>query len=256
MYTFYDNPSWYERDLKDRQDRRKKRSTTKNIFSGVKLVQTAVGLCNLSQKNILLMGGALSLPEISGFRSVRERSADLDFIVNSNGLASVEKVHKLRRYDESAELGAYMANFDGVELAFFHNDIKGYDVGRVFENVVQRKTEFGDVFTVPYELNIALKVRRGSFSSKQKMYGKDGLDFAVAVHSKKLSFDDFSAQVFASYLKSVCEECQLGYRFACLTEFDKQAQNGTSLVERAVVFEKTAQCRNALDGQCRYSKNF
>jgi|GEM_PF-3717212 len=252
MYSFYDNPSWYERDSKERKDRRRKRSTTKNIFSAVKLVQSAISVCNLSQKNILLMGGALSLPEISGFRSVRERSSDLDFIVNSDGLSSVEKVHKLKRYDEVSKSGAYMANFDGVELAFFHNDVKGYDVSDVFSRVVHKKTEFGDIFTIPYELNLALKVRRGSSSPKKKMYGKDGLDFAVAVHSKKLSFKDFSAQVFASYLKSVCENCELGYRFACLAEFDKQAQNGVRLAERFLVFDKVAECRSALECQCRY----
>lgn len=252
MYSFYDNPSWYERDLRDMRDRRRKRSTTKNIFSSVKLVQTAVDFCNLSKGNILLMGGALSLPEISGFRSVRERSSDLDFIVNSDGLSCVESVCKLRRYDESSKSGAYIGNRDGVDLAFFHNDVKGFDVRDVFGRAVQRKTASGDVFTIPYELNIALKVRRGSSSPKQKMYGKDGLDFAVAVHSKKLSFGDFSAQVFASYLKSVCGECNLGYRFACLAEFGRQAQNGVRLEERSLVYDKIAQCGNALEGQCRY----
>lgn len=252
MYTFYDNPSWYDQDRKDRLNRRRKRSTTKNIFSGVKLVQTAVEMCNLSRKNILLMGGALSLPEVSGFRSVRERSADLDFIVNSDGLSSVESVHKLSRYDSSSQAGAYMAILDGVELAFFHNDVKGYDVRGAFERSVQRKTSLGDIFAVPYELNLALKVRRGSSSPKHKMYGKDGLDFAVAVHAKKLSFESFSAQLFASYLKSVCAECQLGSRLACLAEFDKQAQNGIRIDERKVVFDKVAECSNALEAQCRY----
>lgn len=252
MYSFYDNPSWYERDLKEMRDRRKKRSTTKNIFSSVKLVQTAVEFCNISKGNVLLMGGALSLPEISGFRSVRERSSDLDFIVNSDGLASVESVCNLKRYDEFSKSGAYMGNRDGIDLAFFHNEVKGFDVRDVFERAVQRKTSAGEVFTVPYELNIALKVRRGSSSAKKRMYGKDGLDFAVAVHSKKVSFGDFSAQVFASYLKSICAECELGYRFACLAEFSKQAQNGVRLEERSLVFDKVSQCRNSLEGQCRY----
>lgn len=255
MYSFYDNPSWYERDLKDRQDRRRKRSTTKNIFSAVKLVQTAVDFCNLSKGNILLMGGALSLPEISGFRSVRERSADLDFIVNSDGLGELESVCKLKRYDEVAKSGAYMGNRDGVDLAFFLNDVKGFDVRDVFERAVRKETALGVIFSIPYELNVALKVRRGSASVKKRMYGKDGLDFAVAVHSKKLSFDDFSAQVFASYLKSVCIECELGYRFACLAEFDKQVQNGIRLEERRLVFDKVAQCRSALENQCKYKVN-
>jgi hypothetical protein len=252
MYSFYDNPSWYDKDLKDMRDRRRKRSTTKNIFSAVKLVKTAVDFCGLSKGNILLMGGALSLPEISGFRSVRERSSDLDFIVNSDGLSKIEPVCKLRRYDEASKSGAYMGNHDGVDLAFFLNDVKGYDVSGVFGRAVHKKTELGEVFTVPYELNAALKVRRGSFSLKKRMYGKDGLDFAVAVHSKKLSFVDFSAQVFASYLKSVCESCELGYRFACLSEFEKQAQNGIRLEERRLVFDKVSECRNSLDRQCRY----
>jgi hypothetical protein len=176
----------------------------------------------------------------------------LDFIVNSDGLSQIEPVCSLKRYDEASKSGAYMGNHDGVELAFFLNDVKGYDVSGVFGRSVHKKTNLGDVFAVPSELNMALKVRRGSFTEKRRMYGKDGLDFAVAVHSKKLSFDVFSAQVFASYLKSVCDECQLGYRFACLAAVEKQAQNGLRLDERSLVFDKVSECRNALNAQCKY----
>jgi len=249
MYTYYDDSPWYDLDSRNKRDRRRKRST-KNIFSAVKLVKTAVDFCGLSKGNILLMGGALSLPEISGFRSVRERSSDLDFIVNSDGLSQIESVCNLKRYDEASKSGAYMGNHDGVDLAFFLNDVKGFDVSGVFSRAVHKRTEFWDVFTVPYELNAALKVRRGSL--KKRMYGKDGLDFAVSVHSKKLSFEDFSARVFASYLKSVCESCELGYRFACLYEFEKQVQNGLRLDERSLVFDKVSECRSALENQCRY----
>ena len=179
------------------------------------LLRIASYYCGLLPGSILAIGGTLTLPEVSGYKRMRLRSNDVDFIVTDLGLEC------LLTEGDVVDLGfgkdVYGVMADDVIAAFFHNNIKGYEIpGRAFSESVRRETSEGTIYTISGEMNTALKLRRG-ISAKGRIYGKDALDTASTFTGMRLQGEEFGYVSFADYMTNgTCDACTLSSPFECI----------------------------------------
>lgn len=232
------------------------RKTLLNRFTEEHLLSVASYACRLSEGNVLLIGGALSLPQVSGYPKLRPRSEDLDFIVNDEGLNALccSNIICAREgsITGSPEMGGYLAWINDVTMVFFHGTIRGYPLSdEIFGSPVFRKTSEGVVATIRNELNIALKIRRGL--TRGGIYGKDKLDFASAVLGLKGSGEDFDASLLSDFMSpDVCNACQIGEPYGCMSAMSEGAHN-LRAGDRTVFFSKVKECAERLEDVCRYT---
>ncbi|MBI2663038.1 hypothetical protein HYX15_00725 [Candidatus Woesearchaeota archaeon] len=220
---------------------------TENRFTEEHLLGVASKLCIVSPRNILLIGGTLVLPSVSGYKRLRLRSEDIDCISNDEGLNHLqEKGFNLRYLDN---LGCYQTKVSGVLIAFFHNHIREYPLtSEIFQRAEEKRTFYGSIYAVPPELNIALKIRRGI--KKGKIYGKDGLDLASTSAGMRNSGRDFSPEELRYYLSNgICAECELGEHLKCMNELEKAVHNVPS-EDKEFFRGKISECKGSLSSLC------
>jgi len=226
-----------------------------NNFSEHQILRVASKVCSISPGDILLIGGALALPEVAGYKRLRNRSDDVDCVVSDAGLEQITEMLSLRRECEIKPTkgeGCYFAQMDGMTVAFFHRDLRGYALTPdMFEESLIRKTTHGTVSIIRPELNIALKIRRGI--SKGKIYGKDGKDFATIALGMERQGEHFSAERLREYLaRGVCQICNFGVPVHCMKTFEKYIMD-IPKPDRAVFMPIVNECKISLESQCSYS---
>lgn len=196
----------------------------KNPSEERELLQIASYYCGLLPGSIVAIGGTLTLPEVSGYRRMRLRSNDVDFIVTDAGLEC------LLTEGDVVDLGfgndVYGVVADDVIAAFFHKHIKGLRIpSGAFSEAVCHETSQGPIYTISGELNTALKLRRG-ISAKGRIYGKDALDTASTFTGMGLRGEEFDYASFADYMTSgTCVTCTLDSPFGCIRGLESGANH-------------------------------
>ncbi len=185
------------------------------------LLKIAGFVCRYSPGNILLIGGGCVLSETAGYRRLRCTSDDLDFIVNDEGLSSVRNslnIHKSEINGEKHD-GCSTTHINEVLIGLFHGHIRGWRIpDELFCNPKSVHTSGGEVYVIPAELNVALKIRRGaSKTDNPHVYGKDALDTAsmyLGMINRMEKFD--SDYLISNLLNGVCSDCNLSGHNACM----------------------------------------
>ena len=199
----------------------------------------------LSEGNVLAIGGTLTLPEISGYKRLRSRSGDVDFVVNDEGLEALLSTGPTKREEDfvpGVDGGAYITEKNGIFAAFFHNGIRGYAItGEDFPRAIRRETSAGPVYTISHELNLALKVRRG-IHKKGQIYGKDVLDAASTLIGMELTGQDFDAETFADYLIGACRGSSLVQILGYVSRFADAAVSNVSKEHVKPYLAKLSEC--------------
>ena len=227
------------------KQRKEFRNRGKTIPEEKTLLEIASHYSNLSPHNILVIGGTLTLPEISGYKRMRSRSRDVDFIVNDLGLEAILSSEPTKREEDFNPLvngGAYITEKNELYAAFFHNEIRGYVIPEeIFSSGIPRETSVGTIYTIPEELNLALKIRRG-VHSKGKIYGKDVLDAASMIIGMEMSGREFDAEAFAGYtVNGTCRDASLNQLLGYVSRFMDAVNNiGKEHVETYV--SKISEC--------------
>ena len=159
--------------------------------------------CALSPGNVLGLGGMLAIPEISGYARLRKGSEDLDFIVNDKGMESVsghESLRKEKDFIPGSEAEWYVTEKDGVTVTILHNEIRGYRMPeKAFAEAVRRETAGRVLYTIPDELNAALKICRSTYQNS-KIHGKDAFDITSTILGMQSSGREFNPEAFTDYL--------------------------------------------------------
>ncbi|HVY01323.1 MAG TPA: hypothetical protein VHA12_00985 [Candidatus Nanoarchaeia archaeon] len=185
------------------------------------LLRVASFVCRHSPGNILLIGGGCVLSETAGFRRLRGLSDDLDFIVNDEGLDAVKIPLNLGDAFKNGQLasGGNVNYVNDILVGFFYREIKGWKIPeKVFAKPRVQNTSFGEVYMIPAELNLALKVRRGaSREDKPHIYGKDSVDSASIITGMRRRGESFDVNLFLQYLThGVCVDCKLSGYLECI----------------------------------------
>ncbi|MBN2101707.1 MAG: hypothetical protein JW716_02450 [Candidatus Aenigmarchaeota archaeon] len=225
-------------------------------YSENELLQVASEHCMVSPGNILLIGGGSVLPQISGFKMLRPRSEDLDFVANSEGVEALRANASLL---DSGTIGRASGEFlfrdcyNGVHVAVFPEGVRGFRFSEPdYLNSRQVETESGKVYAVGPELNTALKIRRGSSKKDNPhIYAKDAMDFATMVTGANIRETPFDVKRWEEYMKrGVCRDCLLGEKAGCI---EALAYGATNLKTefRKHVYDKIEQCRNCAYHFCR-----
>ena len=213
-------------------------------------------VCLLSPRNILLLGGGAVLPQITGFKQLRGRSDDLDFVVNNAGFQAVSSSYALRKESEirdcSPSHSGVFTYLEDIFVGFFIEHIRGYPIPAIAYALSKPiHTNRGIVYSVPPELNIALKIRRGL--QKGHIYGKDGCDFASLVVGSHLRGRDLDYQLLSrSMSEGVCDTCALTSPYQCIDELEKGKRN-LAREYFPIVEEAANACRSSLT--CKLAEN-
>ena len=222
-----------------------------NQFSEAELLDLASYVCNLSPENIFLIGGGLILPEIVGYKRLRFRSCDLDFIATEDGIDDALEKHEF----ESAafygfnEVDGYATYMRDVFIALSTLNLRGYEVPQSFE-VRKHETSQGVVYSIPHELNLAMKIRRGV--SKGHIYGKDGLDFASTVTGLHLDDKTLDVQEMCGYMNAgVCESCQLTSNLKCTDLLKMHGTHNISKDYRQLVGDTADKITEEMEAYCK-----
>ena len=225
-----------------------------NRFSEEHLLGVASLICMISGGDILLIGGGVALPKIAGYKKLRPRSEDLDFITNPTGMGRLLQTYEFVPEHTfgipKVDGGSRVTYVNDVPVAVFESQVRGYHLPRkVFKDANIRETSGGPVYVAPIELNTALKVRRGL--SRGHIYTKDALDFATMAVGAYLMGGKFDAEKWAQYMKGgVCDVCCFDGDAECVGYLAAGAKN----LDRRYrpVFEQTCRdCRDAIYDFCR-----
>ncbi len=210
-----------------------------------KLLNLAEKVCGFSPKNILLIGGGMISPSIVGFKKFRPHSNDLDFVVNDKGFDALFNSVNLK-VKESKDWKCFYSYDDDVLLAFFHSDIRGYEIpGQVYENPFIAPGR--EIFSVPPEMNIALKVRRGA--TRNHIYGKDAQDFASTILGLSGNGGFDYGLWKECMVHGVCSSCRLPRGEFCIDALEK----GFKHVRKrymADFLESVKHCRDLAEDFC------
>ena len=203
--------------------------------------------CAFSWRNVLGIGGMLSIPEISGYKRLRKKSSDLDFVVNDEGLEALLS-NERTTIDRDSLPGSsaewYVAEKNGISVVFLHNEIRGYELPeKAFTESVYTETIAGPVFTISVELNSMLKVRRATYQNHD-VHGKDALDVASTIVGMQLSGREFNHEAFADYLiDGTREHCSPGELVKRIEKLGRAAANNLPRKHRELLLgplERTA----------------
>lgn len=151
--------------------------------------------------------------------------------------------------DGLAQQDGVFTYLNGIWVCIFINSIRGYTIGpEIYDAAAQVVTSEGPLHTIPPELNIALKIRRGL--SNGHIYRKDGCDFAsvtIGLDRKGRCFDH--AQ-FSRYMNAgVCDTCTLSSPYECIDELEKGKSN-LARTYFPILEQTTERCRKGLEGIC------
>ena len=174
------------------------------------LLEVASYYSTLSERDILVIGGTLALPELSGYKRLRLRSRDVDFVVNDRGLETILADGPIKRQTDFPEIiqedppegeeGSYIAERNGLYATFYHNDVKGSRIPeKEFSEAILKKTSEGQVYVISNELNLTFKMLRG-IQKKGYILGKDAQDAVSMIVGSHLSGPEFNAEKFRDYL--------------------------------------------------------
>ncbi|PIN93450.1 hypothetical protein COU54_02925 [Candidatus Pacearchaeota archaeon CG10_big_fil_rev_8_21_14_0_10_31_24] len=192
------------------------------------LLKIAHFVCKYSPGNILLIGGGNVLQETAGYRRMRNLSDDLDFIINDEGFSSVNEHLNLRRHYKNGSLAdGDVAYVNDILIGLFYKNIKGYEIPvSVFESPRINYTSAGVIYSIPEELNVALKIRRGSSRKMDpKIYGKDSLDFASIHAGMDLVGNKFNVKDLVNNMtKGVCQSCCLSSKLECFRQIKQSSK--------------------------------
>ena len=227
-----------------------------NKFTEEEILSVASTVCSISPGNILLIGGGIILPQIIGYKRLRPRSDDLDFITNDEDISRALEQYDLQLEPASRHPGMHGVSqytyLDGILVAIFHNQIRGYDIPSIiYEGAMVRQTSKGTIQTITPELNMALKIRRGaSRIDRPHIYAKDGHDFASMVVSGYLSGEKFDIEKWLEYMDSgVCNSCNLTGSTECMDQLAVGERNLESRYRE--LFRNTLNgCRDRVSMYC------
>jgi len=219
------------------------------------LLKIAHFMCKLSPKNILLIGGGNVMTQTAGYKRMRDLSDDLDFITNDEGIAEVRRFFDLKKhYHNGTRSDGEVSYVNGIVVMFFYEHIKGWKIPEsAFESYVVNCTSAGQIYSVPPELNIALKIRRGSSKSPDPhIYGKDALDFATIHAGMTLGGKKFNAGDFARNMScGVCQSCNLLSKTDCLRQLSVSSYQLQGKLREE--YESTIRnCSSELERHCRF----
>lgn len=219
------------------------------------ILRIAHFVCSLSPENILLIGGGNVLTETAGYRRMRDVSDDVDFIANKEGMNAARTVFDLKnKYRNGAPSDGDVTYVNDIVVMFFHNTLKGWLIPEsVFRNYRIHATSVGLLYSIPPELNIALKIRRGSSLQREPhIYGKDALDFATIHAGMSLGNSTFDTEQFAKNMScGVCQSCRLSSKLACLKQIGKSHNQLPELLQSAYI-STIRQCHSELERHCKY----
>ena len=222
-----------------------------NKFSEAHILKIASDICNISPSNILLIGGGMVLPEITGFKRLRARSNDLDFIVNGRGFSDAlnSEMFQERNFVENGRI--VYTSVNGMTVALFVNGVRGYDIPReIYEFPIVKKTSLGIIYHIPWELNTALKIRRGL--TKGHIYAKDAQDLASMVMGGEVNGNSFNVTALKGYMQNgVCDSCGLGSYLKCLEQL-RQGTDNLRERERPAVLSVIDVCGSEFGEVCKY----
>ena len=225
-----------------------------NRFSEKHLLQVAVEICNCSPGNILLIGGGAVLPEITGFKRLRPRSNDLDFIVNSAGKVSLDSSYDLDNSDSLLLFGDPSIKFIYIRevlIGLFIKHLRGYQLQEQdYKDALVINTNQGNIHTIRPELNLALKIRRGAVNNH--VYAKDGLDLASIIAGMQKKGEKFDLERFSRYMqRGVCEDCQLGSNQKCFDQL-QSGEHNLKAEYRLNFYETLNRCRKEARLYCKH----
>jgi len=222
-----------------------------NRFSEEQVAKVASHVCSASPGNILLIGGGAVLPQITGSKRLRSRSDDLDFIADDRGLEVAYPIFGMRPAKDIGMEGFHFAYVNEILVAVFNSEIKGYRIpDEAYSGALAKKTEHGTIYLAQPELNIALKIRRGS--SKGKMYGKDGLDFAAICAGLESERTELDLDLLAFYMQGgVCQSCLLAEETECMKLMYLQVQKAGKTYN-AECRRGAERCGKKLSETCKY----
>lgn|SRR3989338_317787 len=235
------------------ETRERKRRKPINRFSEAQLLHIASDITSVSPGNILLLGGGAVLSEIAGYQRLRGRSDDLDFIANEAGLEALLQQYNIKPWP--VENVGYFTVVDDVLVGVFYPTIRGLVMEQsIYDASVIRTTSQGQIHTVPAELNLALKIRRGASKNPPAIYGKDGIDAATLVTGLRVLNSPFDPPSFRATMELVCQSCRLEEPLACLDAIERHGSKQLPQKERPYFEEVIGSCRRELAQQCKYSE--
>jgi hypothetical protein len=189
-----------------------------NSFTEEQLVRTSSEICMYNDGHIVLIGGQITLPSISGGKKYRSRSSELDFVVDDEGIESIEDMSFLK------ELDCFAFFREGIPCAAFYDNIKGLSTEFVLDDIVKKETEYGTINHVSPERAVVMKFRRGAM--KGHFYGKDALDYySLAVAAGKNSPEINNDAIAAGVREHACPSCKIGKKYGCIDMFIKTSDS-------------------------------
>ena len=155
---------------------------------------------SISPGNIILVGGTLSVPEISGYnKRLRSREGGAAFVVNDEGLEALVS-NKPFREQTIIDKSSYLTQHNWKNDVFFHGSFRGREIPQeAFSEYVCRETGTGPVFTLSNELNLVLKIQK-DLNGRSSISSKNALDAASAIVGMAKSGRKFDYEAFADYL--------------------------------------------------------
>ena len=235
-------------------------SRLKESSEDLNRLQSARYFGSLSWKNVLGIGGMLAIPEISGYKRLRKKSEDLDFIVNDAGLDAILRNEPVRIDSDSLPGSSaewYVVEKNGISCAFLHNEIRGYKIPeKAFEEAVYKETIVGPVFTISPELNVALKVRRSTYQNED-VHGKDALDAASIIIGMQLSGREFNHEAFVDYLIDATQDhCSTDGLLERIDQLGKVAANNLPKKDRQLFLDPLQMSADYLREKTNYEQHW
>lgn len=219
-----------------------------NRFEEDHLLKVAGQVCGISEGDILLIGGGLTLPRISGFKRLRPRSDDLDFIANSRGFHKAEELSFFKKWKYRGD-NLCAGEIEDVLVALFPGTIRGYGIpDEVYERAVLMESSHGRIYTVEEELNIAMKIRRGVHNH---FYGKDRQDFVSMSLARHYSGNPLNVELWMNYMTPrVCDDCTLNSPLACIENLG--SNEGNLKENEKIAFKRVKRKFKKVENLCKF----
>ncbi len=146
----------------------------KQHFDEDYLIRAMTELDEISEGNLIVMGGFCACSKILGFRKMRRTSNDLDCTTNEEGLNLLYQRFGAELF-QTTDYGDVFLEYQGIPVGFDIDETHGWKIPESFEQDARRFSfETGNLTSISPEFLITLKARRSIL--KNRFYGKDAVD--------------------------------------------------------------------------------